>query len=425
MAAISNRNEQVIEELVAQHAGEASFLWLLRNRAVRAPHYSLTDLAHLDSRVEAHLDGLRVAGDFGWKICQETLSQGIGNTFAGAALAFSGADSQRVREVLQIAAGLPKLAAGVVAGLAWLPYPMVENHIRSLLQANEPAHRQIGIAASAAHRRTPRSVLVQALADPDLDLRSRALRATGELGAVDLLSAARKSLNAAETPCRFWAAWSAAILLPDKEALTVLNAFVETRSSFRERALDVAMRRMELGAAINWQIKLASNPRLLRLAIIGGGIIGDPEGIPWLVRQMKLPLHARVAGEAFSMITGVDLPQEDLEGRKPEDLELGPTNDPEDDQVDIDPDEDLPWPNVQAVEKWWAAHQGQFAKGTRYLLGKPISIEWLHQVLRTGRQRQRAAAALELTIRQRGTHLFEVRAPALRQLQLLGVEEPS
>lgn len=41
--------------------------------AVSETHYSLNDLAHLDDRVGAHIDGLRIAGDPGWEICTEAL----------------------------------------------------------------------------------------------------------------------------------------------------------------------------------------------------------------------------------------------------------------------------------------------------------------------------------------------------------------
>ena len=58
----------VIADVISQHAEEASFLWLLRDGAVRDPHYSLKDLAKLDGRVEAHLDGLRIAGEAGWEV---------------------------------------------------------------------------------------------------------------------------------------------------------------------------------------------------------------------------------------------------------------------------------------------------------------------------------------------------------------------
>lgn len=47
--------------LLQRFAEEAAFLWLKRDHAVRAPHYSLGDIVKLDERVEAHLDGLRVA----------------------------------------------------------------------------------------------------------------------------------------------------------------------------------------------------------------------------------------------------------------------------------------------------------------------------------------------------------------------------
>jgi hypothetical protein len=44
------------------------------------------------------------------------------------------------------------------------------------------------------------------------------------------------------------------------------------------------------------------------------------------------------------------------------------------------------------------------------------------EVLRTGSQRQRAAAALEIKLRHPEQALFEVRAPAKRQQQLLGLK---
>lgn len=54
-----------IAAIVDQHAEEAAFLALLRDYAVRAPHYDLEELAELDQRIEAHLDGLAIAGQAG------------------------------------------------------------------------------------------------------------------------------------------------------------------------------------------------------------------------------------------------------------------------------------------------------------------------------------------------------------------------
>src|SRR5262249_19822167 len=152
----------------------------------------------------------------------------------------------------------------------------------------------------------------------------------------------------------------------------------------------------------------SQNHKQIRLAVICAGVLGDPEAIPLLIERMKNPPQARVAGEAFTMITGVDIAYQDLDTDKPEDFEAGPNENPKDENVAMDQDESLPWPKPEAIQNWWNKHQSEFSKGTRYFMGKPITPEWLQQVLREGRQRQRAAAALEMAIRQRGSKLFEV-----------------
>src|SRR5262249_51964936 len=108
-----------------------------------------------------------------------------------------------------------------------------------------------------------------------------------------------------------------------------------------------------------------------------------------------------------------------LEGPKPDGFEAGPNEDPEDDNVALDPDDDLPWPDPALVKKWWESRRGSFSKDTRYLLGQPITAESLRQSLKTAYQRQRAAAALELALLKPGRPLFEVRAAGYRQQQLL------
>src|SRR5215469_17272589 len=85
----------IVLAVVMQHAEEASFLWLLRHAAVSRPHYSLADLSKLDNRVEAHLDGLRIAGESGWKVIQETLPfDEPCDLFAAASLAFESGNQE-------------------------------------------------------------------------------------------------------------------------------------------------------------------------------------------------------------------------------------------------------------------------------------------------------------------------------------------
>ena len=136
---------------------------------------------------------------------------------------------------------------------------------------------------------------------------------------------------------------------------------------------------------------------------------------------MSNPKLARVVGEAFTSITGADWGEEQLEGEKPEGFEAGPTDNPEDEEVAMDPDEDLPWPNLERIKKWWDRNKSRFSTGARYLGGKPITKDSLQQLLRTGMQRQRLAAVLELALLQPGQPVFEVRMRGDRQKTMLGI----
>jgi uncharacterized protein (TIGR02270 family) len=409
----------IIDSVIEQHAEEAAFLWLIRSGAVRAPHYSLADLAYLDGRIDAHIDGLRIAGDIGWEICREALGgEEAGEVFAIAVLAFESGNEARIQIVLKAGSDPSQLSRGLVSALGWLPYRQAERHIKQFLTAASPSLRRIGIAAYAVHRQDPGRPLMKALSDADPLLRARALRAVGQLGRVALLPLAQNNLTTDDILCRFSAAWSAA-LLGDIRAIPTLQAIAGLDVPYKEDAAKMALRCMDLPTAHEWQRALAQSPHSIRLAVIGAGVIGDPTLIPWLIEQMAIPGLARVAGESFTMITGVDIAYEDLEGERPEGFEAGPTEDPADENVDMDPDEDLPWPNPELINKWWHARRGELQPGTRYLLGKPMSLAWLQDVLRNGHQRQRAVAALELAIRHPGQPLFEVRAPGFRQQQLL------
>jgi uncharacterized protein (TIGR02270 family) len=414
------RNTCIIE-VVEQHAEEAAFLWLQRTAAVSAAHYRLAELARLDGRVEAHLDGLRVAGEPGWEIVKGQLVEigEPGEVFAAAVLAFESGQPGKVEDVLAVGSAKPEAVPALISALGWLPYEQASKSIKPLLAETNPVLRRVGIAASAIHGRNPGPVLNEAFAATDPLLKARALRAAGELGLLDFKVALRTHLKAKPPACRFWAAWSIALLENRADAAAALQAIAEAGGPFSERAVKIAMRRLAPRDAKIWIKKLIRELGRLRVAAIGAGALADPEIIPWLIEQMKVPALARVAGESFSLITGAHIAYDKLEGPKPEGFAAGPTEDPEDENVSLDPDDNLAWPDPALVKTWWEARRGGFAKDTRYLLGQPITVDSLRQALKMSYQRQRAAAAIELALLKPGRPLFEVRAPAHRQQQLL------
>ena len=135
----------------------------------------------------------------------------------------------------------------------------------------------------------------------------------------------------------------------------------------------MAMRRMDPGVAYTWLYALAGAARDPRVPVAAAAALGDPAIVPWLLEGLRAPEAARLAGGALTRITGVDLVAEKLEAKAPDGFQAGPTEAPEDEDVSMDPDESLPWPEPDAVAGWWRAHAGEFKRGTRYLLGKPIT----------------------------------------------------
>lgn len=408
-----------MQEIIDKFSDEAAFLWCQRARAVRAPHFTLADLTRLDERLEAHVDGLRVAEAGGWAGAPKDLAcEGPDSLFAPALLALGSGAGDRFKAVLENVEKTPTNASGLISALAWLPFTQVQEPIRDLLAATAPWQRHIGLRASALHRRDPGRALDQALADSDPILLARALRAVGELGGCEGRHRAllRDHFSANDEAVRFAAIWSTG-LNGDPQALEFLPDFVSPASPGAEAALHLTLAQLPLAQARTWQQQLAEKPATRRLAVMAVGLLGDPTLVPWLIDRMREPTLARIAGEAFALLTGQELDHPPLLGHSPADYCAGPSDDPRDHHVDPDADADRPWPDPQAVADWWNCHQQSFAVGIRHVLGLPLSAPALRRALINGRQIQRAAAAVERTLLLPGTPLFPVMASACRQIQ--------
>lgn len=412
----------VNKDVVTQHAEDAAFLWLLRDQAVLAPNYSVKDLADLDERVEANIDGLRIAKEFGWNLCEDALAnEEPGEVFAAGVLAFESKDKKRIQKVLAIGCSSYELMRGLISALGWIPFKQIEDLITKFLDSENMAVRAIGISAFAAHREDPGISLQKAIIDHEPQLRRCAIKAAGRLGRVDLLRFILQCISDKDDNCRFFSAWSAARLGERSiHILDKLKEFAATSGPLARPSLDIVLRCMALPGAKKWQQQLLENPGTRRQGVIGIGVIGDPCLIEKLIPLMEEEEFARVAGEAFSNITGIDLEYENLDQDQPKGFEAGPNEEPEDEDVALDTDEDLPWPSPKLVMDWWTKHKKDFKPGKRYLRGQEITKKSLINTLIQGNQRQRSTAAMELALREPSQPLFEVCAQGKRQLEKMG-----
>ncbi len=409
----------VLAWVVSQHAEEAAFQWLLRENAAQAPHYSLVDLAGLDDTVTAHLDGLFLAQEAGWKICRSELDWAEpGELFAASVLAFSSGQAEHIETVVDAAVATDDASTGLASALGWLPYDLARPHVEQLLLSDEPRLRALGLGATALHRQDPGDCLQADLNQFNELVTPRALRTAGEMGRQDVLSLCRQHIDSEHGETAFWAAWSTTVL-GDKTAAERLGQMATIGGVRAETACAIAARTLAPQRALEWQQELAADTAQMRLAIIAAGACGDPQLIPWLIEAMSADEHARIAGESLGFITGADLAYLELERDCPEGFESGPNEDPADDEVELDLDEDLAWPAAELVGPWWQENKSRFDPGRRYLAGGRCEPGYLAEVLLRGGQRQRAAAALELVMLAPGRPLFEVGARGDRQLKQL------
>lgn len=401
--------------IIQQHAEESAHLRHVRSIQVSAPHVKLHHLRRLDDRLMAHLDGLAVAGEYGSSVCEAALqSPGVGEVFAATVRAIEEKDQSRLHKLFALMIAVPEAQRGLISAFGWTSAQYLQGTCAELLASMEPFQRQVGISACVMHGVDPGAILTQSLTHPEMQLRARVLRATGQLGRRDLLAACENALRDGEEACRFWAAWSALLLGSRGKALETLGTFVLLPNAYRQLAL-LVFKLMAPSQANELLKVLARDPANMRLLIQGAGIAGDPYYIPWLVRQMEDPKLARLAGESFSFITGLDLAYLDLERNAPEGVEFGPNDNPEDENVAMDEDDNLPWPDPTKIQAWWEANKSHFKNGERYFMGAPVTREHCINVLKEGYQRQRIAAAQYLCLLEPGTQLFPTSAPAWRQ----------
>ena len=403
-----------ISKIIDIHTEDAAFLWLLRDDAVRAPHYDLNDLIELDSRLEANLDGLLVAADNAWPAIQHNLELAEpGEVFVAAWFAINFQDGDKLDEVINAAASTTEnrdtLLRALSAAFSWCPLQVIETWLGRFFESGRPFYQFLALTACANHRVDMKAQLEALISSEDSRVSARAIRAAGELGRKELLPKFSCFFTDKNPWKQFWSLWSSC-LLGDHSAVPILERLILAPDyPFRKEALNVCARVMEAEKNRSLIRQLAKYHGSERLSIIAAGYTGDPYWIPGLLKFAEQTNTARIAGEAVSMISGLDLAYLDLDRDQPEGYEGGPNEDAGDENVELDPDEDLPWPSPDLLKGWWQQNSFNFQEGRRYLCGKLITPESCYEALRYGYQRQRQAAAYELAFK--GYGLYNIKKP--------------
>lgn len=397
-------------DIVEEHLDEAEFLWEQWEHSLIAPNYTLGEIADgPEERLMAHLDGLVVNGPL------------VAERLLIPTLADLDAEPTRVR-----AAALALLQSQGDAGVqavfdAMLEFPLqrlelaraleccerrdLSSRLSPLLAASDPELRHVAVRVLAFHGGGFSEAVPGLLASARSVDRGLGVSLVPRLpSAPKLLKAVLETMRSTDPDLRDIALTSGVLLgLPD--AWDHARQLVLSRDPSAGQALLLLALRGDpvdhpalIGAA---EIDALRGAALWALGFLGTAAAAET-ALPWL----EDPAHGRVAGEAFSAITGLDL----------EDANLT-VDEPETEAVEHRPEDDLPLPDPMGLLLWWRDNREKFSDGQRYISGAPWSNTALWSALHDGAMRRRAAHLLALQVRSpsKNRPQLELRAPARRQ----------
>jgi uncharacterized protein (TIGR02270 family) len=382
----------VIAGVLAQHCEEAAFCWLRREEGLWSPLFRQEHLARIDWLLDAHLEGLRVAGAAAIAPALQNLQRWKtpDEAFVSTYVLLHSGDETGLGELEGVLRERPELAPGASAALLWAAPDASIALLQRWWTSREPVLRRAAIPAAMRHPRVKRdTVVLDGLESADAALRASALRAAGEWRMTAHRERLLAGLSDAAPECRFEAACALGLWGDAIGAQHLGDALPALQDDTRRRAV------------LAWAVLASSQHfadifnRLLRDSDWHRDLIralawrGDPAGFTQLLQWMETPQHSRLAAYALSHVSGMDLEADELwredEDATPAAAANGDDDDdtddaataapPDDDDEHDEHDEDagLLQPDSPRVNGWLQAQSGRFNRGQRYLAGAALA----------------------------------------------------
>ncbi|ATB50988.1 TIGR02270 family protein [Corallococcus macrosporus] len=406
----------VLEDVLEEHLDEAAFRWLQWERALEAPDFTLLDVASQEAQLAAHLHGLVLGGaEAAESLLWPALDSGEATRITAAAYVLLG--QGHVQALLDfMAGGAPEARAAVRRAVELSAAPNLGEHLLPLLKREDVSLRAHLLEALAFRYEAPPDLLAEYFLHDEPQARMAALRASSPLRE-DTVRHLLPRLLESEHPGIRAAAMEAGLASGARMAWEACRQAVRACNAHSHQAMVLlALFGTDADTALLVDMLEGRDMRPHVLWALGfSGRLGAMEACLALLED---PLVARLAGEAFSAMTGLQL--EGLHalppGERPEGAPLPPEL-----QEDLDadlvpkPEDDLPWPCIGAVRYWWKEARPRFHAERRYLNGQLLEGPVLLEALTHGPMRRRHVLARELAIRGKGQHRIPTRAFSPRQ----------
>ena len=388
----------------------------MRNALATARYSRFHHVCETDNYLKSYLEYLPEITEDLWRKVEALPADKweAGHLFAASFIALRDNRLRRLRKVVNIALARSRIDLGFISVFGWMPQSIAKDRVHLLLNSKYSKWRRLGMLTAMANHIDCEKFLEKLVNDTDIHLSVLALKSIGKLGYGNLSALLLRSLRSRHEEHRFWAAWSAVLLGNRQAALETLKGFALVPTPLRQQqALQLILRVSDRQDVDRWIRLVARHNHPLHSAMIGAGAYHNTSWVPWLIESMGFPERAGFAGEAFTLLAGVDLIDEGLMRPRV----IHPSESQLFGSMEL---AQLLIPDPKAVRAWWTANQNRYLKDARYLCGQEITLENCTRILKTGRQYQRAIAALELSLLKAEFPLLETLASSFLQQTWIG-----
>jgi uncharacterized protein (TIGR02270 family) len=290
----------IVEPVLREHVEMAAFQWAQRDTLLQEDPPDLDAVATVDARLEANLDGIRIAGKAAWPFiidAFETYPE-KGELFVTAFHAIETEDAKRIEQAVCFARVAEEGPRGLCGAFEWLPPAATRDHVRNWIHSTDPIRCEAAIAACAAHGADPGELLPRLLAHPGAGPRAASCSLAATFGRQDAVSALRKALGDPEGAVRDSAA-AALARLGHRDGEALLKQRVLAMEEGWPKLLRTLIAATPDADMRDWLTGLNAAPETKVIAVRGAGMLGDRSLLAWLIRLMRDPALAQAAAQSF------------------------------------------------------------------------------------------------------------------------------
>lgn len=400
-------------KLADRYTDALAFGWRRRADRLVNPALDFSDLIAYDDRIRSSIGALVNLGEPAKRHLGDLLNKPMrqAEMFALNCYALAAQDRDLLESAAALCSAIPNLLPARVAALEWAPAtPLLETAIDAL-----PTVWRLRMTASrnsdcpGMDKRTLAWLRTQ---EPTAESVVAALQLLRDLGRADLAPVGLRYLNDAQPEVRLAGAQTLLTLGEPEHQGPASDVLQALATSEHYSVATDALRTLALHTptqAKGLLAHLVSHSEHRRTYLLTLGWLGEIEYLPELIETLSDRRDGRVAATALALITGSDPARDGWLDTKSEPVQR--SAEPGDQLPAHADDATLPSPDVPAFLYMWRHQRARFTTGQRYFAGRPLTLEWLAIVLRTGLLPWRPLAAEH---RQRLTKepLFPTHLPA-------------